>query len=216
MKLAKEVLKKGQFEGLSLAVIGGGPSLRRFDFSSIKIPAIAVNMAARLAEVKTIFMSYVSDEKCVHLLEDLGWARWKMLRILWAGLKTMRIRENAGEYHCVDVNTLELWSSTLSGLPQGGNSGLAAYNLADILGASSIFLFGYDLRGENGKTANWHDDYPDRGGDSCYERMLEQFSVRVPSPVVDRTVVVGPSRLEEYGYKTISHAEWYNLSHSYR
>ena len=38
---------------------------------------------------------------------------------------------------------------------------MSALNLADLLGAASIFLVGFDMRGDGVRTANWHDDYPD-------------------------------------------------------
>lgn len=94
------------------------------------------------------------------------------------------------------------WGRSLEeGVGAGGNSGFAALNLADILGAETIYLLGFDLRGENGKTANWHDGYGPKevANESIYDRFLESFrwaATKCRARVVVLEVKQGDSRLD--------------------
>ena len=94
------------------------------------------------------------------------------------------------------------WGRSLEeGVGCGGNSGFAALNLADILGADPIYLLGFDLKGENGKTANWHEGYAHTkpANESLYDRYLEAFrwaAGKVRSRVVVLEVEKGDSRLD--------------------
>jgi len=94
------------------------------------------------------------------------------------------------------------WGRSLAeGVGVGGNSGFAALNLADILGADPIYLLGFDLRGENGKTANFHDGYAHTkpAADSVYDRFLDSFrwaATKVRARVVVLEVQAGDSRLD--------------------
>lgn len=93
------------------------------------------------------------------------------------------------------------WGQSLTeGVGCGGNSGFAALNLADILGAETVYLLGFDMRGENGRTANFHDGYAEKpASDAVYYRFLEAFrwaASQVRAKVVVLEVEPGDSRLD--------------------
>jgi hypothetical protein len=82
------------------------------------------------------------------------------------------------------------WGTDLvSGVGCGGSSGYAAVNLADILGADTIYLLGFDLRSEDGRTCNWHDGYHQPRQDAgVYARMIAAFEVGAASRIRARVV----------------------------
>lgn len=93
------------------------------------------------------------------------------------------------------------WGRTLAeGIGCGGNSGFAALNLADVLGADPIYLLGFDMKGENGKVTHFHDGYAEKApSDSLCDRWLDSFrwaSERVRAKVVVLEVEPGDSRLD--------------------
>lgn len=93
------------------------------------------------------------------------------------------------------------WGWTLAeGVGCGGNSGFAAMNLADVLGAETVYLLGFDLKGENGRATNFHDGYGDKPAhESICDRWLDAFrwaSTRCRAKVVVLEVVEGDSRLD--------------------
>jgi hypothetical protein len=82
------------------------------------------------------------------------------------------------------------WTSSLSaGLFRGNNSGLLALHLAEVLCADPIFLLGFDMRGADGRSAQWHEAYPDQWSqdENVYQRFIESFSTHAV-PNVKATV----------------------------
>lgn len=64
------------------------------------------------------------------------------------------------------------------GLPNCSNTGLAAICLASALGADPIYLLGFDMEGQNGKTAHHYGDYPEENTDKVYrENFLPGFEL---------------------------------------
>jgi hypothetical protein len=188
-------------------IVGGGPSLRGFDLwgrvtqwaTHSRGWTIAVNRAA----------------------EVVGADLWLAIdRTFWKGQPTSRkpprVWVDTGDKNPgVDValpcaappgtpnrHAALAWGRTLEeGVGCGGNSGFAALNLADILGADPIYLLGFDLKGENGVTANWHSGYSHTkpANESIYDRYLEAFrwaATKVRSRVVVLEVQPGDSRLD--------------------
>jgi hypothetical protein len=93
------------------------------------------------------------------------------------------------------------WGRTLAeGVGCGGNSGFAALNLADVLGAETIYLLGFDMKGEGGRVTHWHDGYAEKApSDSICDRWLEAFrwaATKVRAKVVVLEVQPGDSRLD--------------------
>jgi hypothetical protein len=77
---------------------------------------------------------------------------------------------------CADSHCMSKWSRSLSdGLWNGTNAGASALNLADILGASPIYLLGFDMLGSKGKTINWHDEYKEKQDSWVYSQFTVDF-----------------------------------------
>jgi hypothetical protein len=72
----------------------------------------------------------------------------------------------------------DVWSGNLrDGIGSGCNSGFGALNLAVLLGASPIYLLGYDMKGgDDGKQSWFHDGHPSVQDNKVYKRFLDQFS----------------------------------------
>jgi hypothetical protein len=188
-------------------VVGGGPSLRRFCWDRVEDfdgPVVTVNRA----------QERVSGN--IWLANDSVFWRKKANAPFFPGRP--RVWVDTGEKHpgegLVDVvlpcaapfgtpnrHAALAWGRSLAeGVGAGGNSGFAALNLADVLGAETVYLLGFDLRGEGGKTANWHSGYQEKpANESVYDRFLESFrwaAKHCRARVVVLEVRAGDSRLD--------------------
>jgi hypothetical protein len=139
------------WKGQTVYLIGGGPSLKNFNWSSLK-------------DKKTIAIN-----KAIKTWPNADAAYWTDGRT-WTWLQK-EIKEFKGErftiapkaYTC-KVNILkrgikyglETANDTLA---HGNNSGYAAINLAIHLGATKIILLGYDM-GITSEGSHFHDGYP--------------------------------------------------------
>ena len=84
------------------------------------------------------------------------------------------------------------WSKSLAaGLYRGTNAGSSALNLADILGADTIYLLGFDFYGEEGKTKNWHEKYAKewKQQERVYQSFMQDFAVLARSGELRSKVV---------------------------
>jgi hypothetical protein len=87
--------------------------------------------------------------------------------------------------HVDDFN----FKSYVGGIPPYGNTGLNALCIAVCLGASEIYLLGFDCKGENGKTANFHAGYPDSNEESAYKSFVDEFK-EVSHLIKDKSRIV--------------------------
>ena len=197
------MIRDGMWDGLDVVVIGGGPSLRGVDW---QLPLAGSGMrtigANRAGEV------FGCD---VHI--GMDWTYWK------AGAERSvsgcRVQVDHGEkLGAVDVvlpcaapagtpnrHSDLAWGRTLAeGVGCAGNSGFAGLNLADILGARTIYLLGFDMQGEAGRVTHWHEGYGEKPpADSICDRWLAAFrwaAPKVRARVVVLEVDVGDSRLD--------------------
>ena len=212
-------LADGMWSGQSCLIVGGGPSLRGFNFRRCerncppgKWGTIAINKAG---ECFLPDLWYGSDS--VFWRKKADPRHFEFHRT--SNGRFPRVWVDTGEKHPgedkVDVvvpcaappgtpnrHAALAWGRSLAeGVGAGGNSGFAALNLADVLGAETIYLLGFDLRGENGKTANWHEGYGPKevANASIYDRFLESFrwaASQVRARVVVLEVRPGDSRLD--------------------
>ena len=144
----------GVWKDETVFIIGGGPSLIGFDFTPIhERKVIGVNNSYRFG-----------DWVDVCWFGDLKWFHWhqKELRQSFKGIVA----------HCntrSDLRALK-WTACFAressrGLSTKPNtvrwnrcSGLSAINLAYHMGASTVFLLGFDMK-HNGVQKNWHLDH---------------------------------------------------------
>jgi hypothetical protein len=157
-------------------LIGGGPSLRGFDFERLRGRVlVAVNDAA----VHVPFASALFSM-------DATWIRNRWREITnFTGEKYLAVAEDFDFTNAVDACYLKRCRRGI-GLSEdpaviymgGGNSGYGALNLAFLRGATRIVLLGYDL---NQSGQHWHSGYSwmGLGGDDVYGRWAEWFNEAV-------------------------------------
>lgn len=196
------ILRDGMWSGRDVVVIGGGPSLRGFCWQS-KLAGAGMNTIGvnRAGEV------FGCD---VHIGMDRTY--WK--QGAEKSVSACRVQVDHGEPRCaVDVvvpcaapagttnrHSALAWGRSLAeGIGCAGNSGFAALNLADVLGAETIYLLGFDMKGEGGLITHWHDGYGEKSpGESLCDRWIAAFAWAAPlvrARVVVLEVRPGDSRL---------------------
>jgi hypothetical protein len=76
------------------------------------------------------------------------------------------IKKEKGLAHCPSLTVIEekrddkYWATDLKALSFSSNSAVGAINLAEILGASCLFLLGIDCRSDGPAMSNFHELYP--------------------------------------------------------
>lgn len=200
-------LRNRQWDNEPAFVLGGGPSLSGAPLYALDSHhKIGCNLAYLLANVDITFVG--DDRLYKKLLEDdsLKWNYCQFggypgygprsIRLLSAHMQLFIDRGElklSPDTWCAPQALEGVWPETLSDGLVPGCTGATAYSLAAVLGASPIYLVGFDMGG-----GNWHDHYPkdwmpDKEPFTKYKR---QFSM-APQHVRDRTVVVEPSGLPE-------------------
>lgn len=175
-----EVLPDNSWKGRRCFIIGGGPSLRNFDFSQLKGElVIAVNRAFEKVDAAIIisqdarFWGWIETEK---LGKDAKrkFNEYKGLKVWIQTTWT----QGGGFPFPEDIHTIkstgsrEMVFNSKNGLPSCTNSGLNALCLAVCLGANPIYLLGFDMKGEKGKAAWWHSGYPEVQNEEMYKRLM--------------------------------------------
>lgn len=159
------------WEGETVFIIGGGPSLQNFNWSLLNgKKTIAINKS--LLSFPNANVLYWTDSRVYSWMkQDIDNFKGPKFTIRdhpsYVGdIKILRKGNKFG---------LEESKDTLS---HGNNSGYAAINLAYHLGAKKIILLGYDMMND-GKKSHHHDGYPvPATGDKIYrDQFMPGFSI---------------------------------------
>lgn len=170
-KLIRGYQKIGKIEpvylGETVYIVGGGPSLKDFDFNSLRDKVtIAVNKSYRFVPNPSVI--YWSDTRVYQWFqEDLD------------KINCLKVTNKAFPVGAPGViNLLNTGKHGLDKDPRcirdGGNSGYAAMNLAYHLGAKKIILLGFDMKVDK-SLSHFHGGYdqltriPD---DALYKRLM--------------------------------------------
>ncbi len=157
-----------QWEGQDAYLIGGGASLRSFDFSRLKgLNTIGCNDAYRLGE-EVIQFCIFGDASWFHKSKiDLGKFKNPIVSVapsllslptpMLLHMKRQRAGIHSGQY-----------------LGWNYSTGATAINLAISLGAKRIFLLGYDCNLVDGKS-HWHDHRPYTTREAIFQRFIKGF-----------------------------------------
>jgi hypothetical protein len=145
--------------GERCVIIGGGPSIKQFDFGLLNgHRVIATNNAFRHVRGDVLFYG------------DCKWYNrdpWRQEVNAWPGLRVHSCNANEG---AGPVKKIKRWNR-VAGLckdpskiawginGQYGNTGASAINLAVHFGVKQIILIGYDMRLIDGDS-NYHRDHP--------------------------------------------------------
>lgn len=159
-------LIEGAWANQPAYLVGGGPSLKAFDWSLLepKKNIIVVNRAWKDVPHADIF--FTEDHRVISELWGHApeWKAWKGLKVLHA--LDPKFREEAlavdPTLHVIDRNgQSKFWSHRFEdGLSYSSNSMIGALNVAFILGANPIYLLGVDCRSDGAYMPNYHADYP--------------------------------------------------------
>lgn len=170
-------LSDGSWQGGSAILIGGGPSLRGFDWSRFanRPHVIAINRA--VIDCPTAEVFFTEDERVVK--------KYAAELSAFQGEKFIQCEEVYVEGCLAAVPDLHVlrrtrkdkfWAHSLAeGLSYSSNSAIGAANLAEILGAETLYLFGIDCRSESRLITNYHDDYKERDGWAVNSDQLASF-----------------------------------------
>lgn len=151
-----------KFEGETVYIIGGGPSLKNFEFRQLT--------GARTIAINKALLFYTQTD--VLYWTDVRFYLWYKNEV--DNYKGLKFALKAGSQYTSDVNILKKGKAyglekDRQTLAHGNNSGYAAINLAYHLGAKRIVLLGFDM-GSNGVESHFHDGYPTRpAGDKMYQ-----------------------------------------------
>jgi glycosyltransferase involved in cell wall biosynthesis len=154
----------GAWRGQRCFIVGGGPSLKGFDFNRLRGErVIAINKA--FYDVPFADVMFAMDRPLLDLImegklgEDYRAAFESFPGAkLWLDLSGYSYP--AGVYSVPTAGATGWTKSIKDGLIHGNNSGYGALNLALCLGADPIYLLGYDCkRGDDG-SKNYHSGYP--------------------------------------------------------
>lgn len=186
-------LQDGAWKGRRCFILGGGPSLARFNVGALRDElTIGVNVAA-LNFNPTV--AFVSDLRTMNLLSaDQRWQTYEG-RTVWLYKGERAYRNSFPGVQVIPEHApagMPSWSkSLLKGLYRGTNAGIGALNLAELLQADPIYLVGFDFAGKNGSTVNWHTEYPKEWTqtESVYRRYVVDFETIQKSGVLRARVV---------------------------
>lgn len=169
----------GAWRGQRCFIVGGGPSLKGFDFGRLRGErVIAINKAFK--DVPFADIMFAMDRPLLDLITSgqLGEDYRAALDSFW-GVKLWL--DLSGYAYPPDVYSVKSagetgWTDSLSkGLYHGQNSGYGALNLALVLGADPIYLLGYDCqRGPEGEK-NYHSGYPTGSSPDAMNIFLKAF-----------------------------------------
>jgi len=182
---ATDVLKAGQWKGQRCFILGGGESLKGFDFSLLRgEKVIAVNRAFESYPNADIW--YAMDVALYNSMRSGVLSEGEKYDVykLWQefqGIKMFLCPINYYKFydkiHYVRRNTKAVVSNDLNqGIHGGNNSGFGALMLALTLRANPIFLLGYDLKIR--ETTHYHSGYPKQDKEALAKKLVvftEQF-----------------------------------------
>lgn len=173
-----DVMPDGAWKNQRCFIIGGGESLKGFDFSRLKNElVIGVNRAYEMIDCE---INYAMDNNIYHWITSgkLGWqAKEKFENFegfpVW--LDSAGYDYPRGIFILKKLKNHRFSHSLKRGIAGGTNAGFGALNLAVCLGANPIYLLGFDMKGRNGKQSWWHDGYPDEQVDRVYGGYIHDF-----------------------------------------
>jgi len=182
-----QVLPDGIWKGRRCFIVGGGPSVKKFDLTRLRGElVIALNNSFAHIDYPTILFSI---DDCYWGQLELGdkhptpldpaiikaYKTTKAFKV-WVDItKTGYPSDDILKVRFVGHSAFS--QSLYCGLGCGENTGYAAINLAYCLGVSELYLLGYDMQTDADRT-HWHEGYGDAGRIPnmwTYKRFLSFF-----------------------------------------
>ena len=181
------ILPDGSWKGRRCFIVGGGPSLKGFNFPRLNQElTIAVNRSFEYFEPSVIlWMDYQTFymDLMKGVFGDEARRRFMSSPALKVTLNLSKYHYPADVYsiHAAPGGDKRITFSLAEGIGSGENSGYAALNFAVCMGANPIYLLGFDMRGDGeGGQAWFHSGYKSDQGEGVYRKFIEAFEYAAP------------------------------------
>lgn len=183
-----DIYSSMQWKGSSCIIVGGGPSLKGFNFNSLKgRRTIGINRAFEfysdydiLFSMDTRYYQWLKNAKIdCHLTEEIikKWKRVKSRKVFLSPLDPYRFEPDIFLIRRLPVG--EVSFSLEKGLYCADNSFFGGLMLAVALGCNPIYLLGLDLNSSDSRSHN-HKPYPFPFSTTKYGRMIKSFTDIAP------------------------------------
>lgn len=164
-------LREGAWSNEPCYIIGGGASLKGFDFSKLKDKKnrIAINRAWK--DVYDAELWFTEDHRVIVDLwgKDPAFQAFRGIKVLHAlapHCATEALNVDPRIHVIPRKREDKYWSRAFKdGLSMSSCSGVGAINLACLLDANPIYLLGFDCRTDGNYVQNYHNDYQAMGWD---------------------------------------------------
>jgi len=200
----RHAVRPGIWAGHRAFIIGGGASLRRFDWRCLSSElVVGIN---RAFEVGDWAFNVAMDTNLFARFEcgdagEAATARWKNYagyRVWWGGSNYLFPPPDRD--HPYDIWTVEPAAhhefplGSLARLSAANNTGVLALNLAVVLGASPIYLLGFDMNSPTTGQSWWHDGYAGKDqGAKVYASFIRDFELIAPRiPATTEVINLNP------------------------
>jgi len=195
-----EVLPDKSWQDKPCFIVGGGPSLKDFDWTLLKGKrTIGINRAFEKYDPTIIFsmdlrfLKWIENKRYGQpafekYVRSKSYKVWLTTYVCKLSGDIFVIPARGGYSMGHYVFTL----SMLGGLGHGNNSGYGALNLAVCLGANPIYLLGYDMKHQQeqiGKSSHWHNGHPMPQMENTIEKFIHYF-VRIAPGLKERKIRV--------------------------
>ena len=174
-----EILSNNVWKDKTCFLIGGGPSLKGFDFTPIK-NELTIGVNKSFIEFPTT-INYAMDWRFYNMVtsDDLyqQWASYKGIKLFLK--RSTKSKFNDDVYVVNSLREKGLSLDLHRGIWGGNNSGFGALMLAICLGATRIGLLGYSMKvqkEQNKIKTHWHGGYG-LGRAGNFQSKLDKFRV---------------------------------------
>jgi hypothetical protein len=182
-KRIQDVFSKDAWKGRRCFVVGGGPSLKGFKFGILK-KELVVTVNRGLEFCPSSAINLCTDARVWGWYENIDGGFGQEAKDKFHAYKGCKVWVNVQQFPFPEdiyvINPIAPSDFTFAeyyrGIPIYSNSGVNALMLAACLGANPIYLLGFDLYGEEGRTANFHPGYPEGSNkEDLYNFFLDDF-----------------------------------------
>ncbi len=136
-------------------IIGGGDSLRNFNFDLLKDKLTIGCNAAFLKGHEVCKITLMGDIDCFNHFKDKLEKYQSQGGIVFTHIEQLQ----RSKLPWLWIMSREFYGLHKTVLGWNDNTGFSAINLALILGAKNIYLLGFDMKFGNTGNANWHEEY---------------------------------------------------------
>lgn len=200
METGKFQLTDGAWDRRRAFIVGGGPSLKSFDWNHLarEERVLVVNMAFK--EVPNAAVFFTEDYRVIELVHRRPeWKAFKGHKVFHALDKSYiapMLKLDPSLFVIERKRPDKFWARSMpDGLSYSSNSMIGALNLVDILGADPICILGLDCNRNSigGRENNYHREYEnagfDRTGDFQYETFASDFRLWAAPHLKHRSIL---------------------------